>query len=80
VDFRTQINIPTNNAGSSAINLTLPAVLSGMRGCANGRKVNVGKSVMGSMFGGVMSIVHYDNTYPGGDGTDITMSGVFELP
>lgn len=78
------IGITTNGTGSSSILLPLPASV----GTAAAITVIGGREnvVTGSMLQGIISaggssisITKYDNTYPGGDGRTLVISGVIEL-
>lgn len=80
--IETQINITTNGTCAGIINVTLPnsaqsnAVLAGRESTTTGKMlqgfIDVSQSVSG------FQLLNYDNTYPGGNGFALTVSGSYE--
>lgn len=75
------ITITTNGTGSSSVAATLPAVAGPAAAIAVGRETAVGGKMLQGLIGASgqsMVILNYDNTYPGGNGYRLIMSGVYE--
>lgn len=79
IQIRLDVTITTNGTAASAITSTLPINGVGNGGVLAGRENTVtGKMLQGRVQGAVLTILNYDNTYPGGNGARIIMSGVYE--
>lgn len=76
------IAITNNGTGNQSVNATLPVTAAAARYCLVGREVAVnGKSLAGNIAASatLTQIVFYDNTYPGGTGSnELALSGVYE--
>jgi len=83
--IRIEVTITTNGTGGSYIAVTLPntalttsspiAVLAGRERGLTGKMVSGSIGVVSST---IMSILFYDNTYPGANGAVISVSGTYE--
>ncbi len=81
VCFEMIITITTNGTAATAVRATLPINAPAFSYTFAGRETAVtGNELQGivSGIGNVMAIRNYDNTYPGGDGRSISISGVYE--
>lgn len=81
--FRFQGSITLNNTGSGSINFTLPGGLTakGLQ-TVNGRETQAtGKVLSGTISNGsgVLTLMNYDNTYPGVDNGRYNIGGVLEV-
>lgn len=72
------ITITTNGSGAVSVNATLP--FTGGSTCVISGRENIatGKMLQGIIVGGSIFILNYDNTYPGADGANLFLSGVYE--
>jgi hypothetical protein len=72
------VTITTNGTASGSVTVTLP-VTSGVTNVICGREnMATGYMLQGLISAALVGIVNYDNTYPGGDGRLLLMTGVYE--
>lgn len=79
--FDVTVTITTNGTASADVRVTLPFTAAS-NATAVGRETAVGgKELAGTIAaaGNTVIITNYDNTYPGGTGTVLTVSGVFRV-
>lgn len=81
--FRFQGSITLNDTGSGSVNFTLPNGLTA-RGLqtVNGRETQAtGKVLSGTISNGasVLTLMNYDNTYPGVDNSRFNVGGFLEV-
>lgn len=80
--IQTKITITANGTGASVLNVTLPnlaqsnAVLAGRESASLGKMLQGFIDVAQSATG--FQLLNYDNTYPGGNGFILTVSGSYE--
>lgn len=82
VDFAIHITITTNGTGAGDIRATLPFTNGSESHQVFGREIaSTGKSLAGTIAASSASaiITNYDNTYPGGDGTQVVIQGTYEV-
>jgi len=73
------ITITTNGTGSGAILSTLP-INNDFATIITGRETNAtGKLLQGLVNSNTLIIYNYDNTYPGGDGYVLYMTGIYSI-
>lgn len=84
VQFNIEANITTNGTGASYFQFTLPL----NKAASSGRAVFIGQELLktGKFVGGfvaagnnIVGVRTYDNAYPGSDGAQIVMGGVYEI-
>jgi hypothetical protein len=74
INFYVSVSITTNGTGAGAVILSLPFTVAG--GVLNGRENSLtGAQVNGIPSGSTIQIRKYDNSYPGGSGASMTLSG-----
>jgi hypothetical protein len=80
VCIQVTITITTNGTGASAVTCSLPVPpVAGVNYCICGRENAVtGKMLEGITSGGILVIFNYDNSYPGGNGFNLGLSGIYE--
>jgi hypothetical protein len=76
------ITITTNGTASGYVVASLPTTVNSSF-VISGREINVvGKMLQGIAFGGgggnTLAILNYDNSYPGGNGYGLVISGLYE--
>ncbi|WP_426033060.1 hypothetical protein [Caulobacter sp. DWP3-1-3b2] len=81
IQWRAFVKITTNGTGAGAIKVSLPAsgksITNG--GSVAGRENAItGLSVAGYFSDFTAQIFFYDNTYPGGNGREFALSGLYE--
>jgi hypothetical protein len=79
--FQFSVTITTNGSAATGINVSLPFTASAFEFTALGMETNnTGKLMRGFMAVSSTSIQlkFYDNTYPGGDGARLVVTGVYE--
>lgn len=77
--FTLSIAITTNGTGGTAVRATVPLTVI-KAGVCQGRENNVtGFALHGNISPGLINITNYDNTYPGGDGRLLYVTGFFGL-
>ena len=73
------ITITTNGTGSGAIRSNLP-INNDFVTIITGRETNAtGKLLQGLINSNAINIYNYDNTYPGGDGHTLYMTGIYSI-
>jgi hypothetical protein len=77
VDFYLSVTVTTNGTAAVTVNATLPVAATSTGGIVPGRGSS-GKMLQGSVSGGTISILNYDNTYPAADNSSIVVSGSYE--
>ena len=77
--FQLTIPITTNGTGATGVSFTLPSAPSVANIELSGRETGqLGKSLNGSITSGAtVSVRNYDNTYPGGNGTNLQIWGSY---
>jgi len=79
IQIRLDATITTNGTAASALLSTLPVSAITNGGVLAGREdVVSGKMLQGKVSGSTLTILNYDNTYPGADTARIVLSGVYE--
>jgi len=80
VYFSLTIPITTNGTGSAWINASLPVTPKAATTVVGREVASTGKSLTGTINSGssTMVIQTYDNSYPGGSGFTLVVSGVYE--
>ena len=79
IQIRLDATITTNGTAASALLSTLPVSGITNGGILAGREdVVSGKMLQGKVSGSTLTIVNYDNTYPGADTARMVLSGVYE--
>jgi len=78
-DIKVTVTITTNGSGSTDVRATLPATPSAASTLAGRETAIAGKSLAGTIpaAGAFIAITNYDNTYPGSNGSILTLSGSF---
>jgi hypothetical protein len=78
--FEIAVTITTNGSAAGNVVATLPFTVGSAIYTAAGRETSVGKMLSGTMASGgtTIGIANYDNTYPGGSGTTLVISGTYE--
>lgn len=74
-------SITTNGTGATGINITLPFTAAAARFSLSGRESAVtgkGLAITIAASGATAAVYNYDNTYPGGSGNQLVLSGVYE--
>jgi hypothetical protein len=75
---RVVVSITTNGTAAGSVNASLPNTANG-NAVLSGRENNItGKMLQGPISGSTLSILNYDNTYPGGSGYSLIVSGCYE--
>lgn len=78
--FTCVVTVTTNGTGASYVNFTLPFAAQAAGGMCVGREnASTGVAVVGLISSTNVQLYRYDNTYPGGDGRSIRVSGTIEL-
>lgn len=74
------ITITTNGTAATSIIATLPATAAAAKYVLGGQETTTGKAVTGliPVSGTDATALFYDGTYPGGDGKEIVLIGVYE--
>ena len=69
-----------NGSGSGALLIALPFAAGPGTYVLSGRETSAGKVLAGSIapYSGVLAIMYYDGSYPGTNGSYLTLSGVYE--
>ena len=77
---RLQSQITTNGTGATSVNASLPVTPKAANVFAGRETVVGGKTLTGTVTGGstTMQILNYDNTYPGSNGCQLVLAGVYE--
>jgi hypothetical protein len=79
VFLQIEIIITTNGSASGAVIATLPINSDGSVYIISGRENSLsGKILQGICGVSSMTILNYDNTYPGGSGATIIMTGIYQ--
>lgn len=79
IQVRLDVTITTNGTAASSLLSTLPVSSVTNGGVLAGREdVVSGKMLQGKVSGSTLTILNYDNTYPGADTARIILSGVYE--
>lgn len=74
-----QITITTNGTGAGFIKSTLPVSAVAGTAFAGRERQSTGKALCANVdSSGVLFVVLYDGTYPGGDGYTLAISGVYQ--
>lgn len=78
IDFELVFTITTNGTGAGSLTFTYPAGFTAVGGNGYGRESTIsGKALSVSVGSALGSIFNYDNSYPGANGAQITVSGTF---
>jgi hypothetical protein len=79
LDYHIAITVTTNGTGAGALTATLPVAATDS-GIGVGRRDGVGgQMVQGVVSGSTMSILLYDNSYPGADGSSFNITGSYSI-
>lgn len=80
VYLQVDATITTNGTGALNVVIGIPTAAAGaFTFMAAGREgARTGKMLSGLIGGSSMTVVNYDNSYPGSDGARLTLSGVYE--
>lgn len=81
VDYQYSVPITTNGTGAGDIRASLPIVASGAAQ-GTGRELNItGKLLSATITGtaNIVTVANYDNSYPGGDGVLLSISGSYKV-
>jgi hypothetical protein len=76
--FRVQISITTNGTGDASVKFTLPTAAT-QTYVFSGRESTVGRQLQGivSTSSNVVTVLNYDNTYPGANGNVLHIAGFY---
>jgi hypothetical protein len=76
--FRVQISITTNGTGATSVKFTLPTAAT-QTYVFSGRESTVGRQLQGivSASSNVVTVLDYDNTYPGANGNVLHIAGFY---
>ena len=74
------VPVTINGSGSGALLVALPFTAGSGTYVLNGRETSAGKVLAGSIApnSGVLAIMYYDASYPGSNGANLTLSGIYE--
>ncbi len=74
------VPVTINGSGSGALLVALPFTAGSGTYVLNGRETSAGKVLAGSIApnSGMLAIMYYDGSYPGSNGANLTLSGIYE--
>ena len=80
VYFSLAVTITTNGTGATSVNASLPVTTKASNVFAGRETAVGGKTLTGTVAAGstTMQILNYDNTYPGSNGCQLVLAGVYE--